>query len=379
MGANDTVKRKDKILMGVYSLSVGMAMIALSVVVILEIGMLVDTVVDPSLFGAFIGRYRAFYISLLSVAVVSIILNLYVRRDIERRYKILRISNPLCAVFFFAWSLGITYSDITAAGVVDPAVFMTFSLIIPLIFFMFPLLYAGIVIVADAFMLYFTVVYSGATGPLINLAIFFIFQFVLGLSFLRLKMSLSERIVKEQENAEIDVLTGFANRRAYEKDIVWIEGDPQWANLAYVAIDLNELKETNDRHGHDAGDKIIVGVARCIEECFGETGRTYRIGGDEFVVLIPAEHGGVEKKVAEFPESMAAWSEENGLNLSAAIGYVLRAEYPYSDMAEIAKMADERMYADKARYYQAIGRDRRKRLAAESEFAESAQPAAEGE
>ena len=56
---------------------------------------------------------------------------------------------------------------------------------------------------------------------------------------------------------------------------------------------------------------------------------------------------------------MASWSERNGMPLSASYGYVCHAEYPDRGVTELAKLADKRMYAAKARYYQANGADRR--------------------
>ncbi len=165
---------------------------------------------------------------------------------------------------------------------------MTFSLTVPLSFFLFPSVYTIIVVAADAAIFYIMTTVSASIGPMINLSIFIIFQLVLGISFLRLKMKLAERIVKEHENTEIDVLTGFPNRRAYINDIKKLSEEPPPDGLTYLAIDMNELKEVNDSRGHDAGDRLIVGAAKCIEKCFGEKGKMYRIGGDEFAVILTA-------------------------------------------------------------------------------------------
>ncbi len=81
-------------------------------------------------------------------------------------------------------------------GVADPTVFMTFSLTVPLSFFLFPSVYTLIVVVADAAMVYIMASVSSAIGPMINLSIFIIFQLVLGISFFRLKMKLADRIVR---------------------------------------------------------------------------------------------------------------------------------------------------------------------------------------
>ena len=357
---NPNTDRRNRILEGVYHSSWSTSMITQAIVAALEIFMLVYTLVNPELFGQYMKIYRRFYIALLTAALVYILMNIYIKKDIERRHMWLSIANPLYAAFYFAWALGITYFDAVKYGVADPTVFMTFSLTVPLSFFLFPSVYTIIVAAADAAIFYIMTMVSASIGPMINLSIFIIFQLVLGISFLRLKMKLAERIVKEQENAEIDVLTGFPNRRAYINDIQKLSQEPAPDELAYLAIDMNELKEVNDSRGHEAGDRLIVGAAKCIENCFGEKGRMYRIGGDEFVVILSAREDELNGLLADYEREMASWSERNGMTLSAAYGCVSRAELPDHSITELARLADKRMYEAKASYYQSRGRDRRR-------------------
>lgn len=351
--------RKYKILMSIYSSSWGISMIALTVVAILEIFMIGFTVVNSQMYGPYLLRYRSFYVFLLSAALIYIALNIFVKKDIESRQKLLNFVNPLYAILFFAWSLGIIYSDANVTGAFDPAVFMTFSLIIPLSFFLFPYVYALIVILADAILLYISISITGTTAPLINLLFFFIFQIILGVSFLRIKIRLAERILIEEENAKIDVLTGLPNRRFYENDLKQQNEEGMKADLIYLAIDLNGLKEINDHYGHETGDKMIVGAARCIEKCFGEKGKAYRIGGDEFAVILHGNKQEMEEMTKNFEESMKSWSKENNIALSASYGYVCLKEYPELGITELAKKADNRMYEAKATYYNSDNRDRR--------------------
>lgn len=360
MANESSADRKGRILESVYHSSWGTSMVTQAIVIALEVFMLVYTRVNPDLFGRYIGIYRKFYISLLTAAVVYILMNVYIKKDIGRRHMWLSVANPLYAAFYFAWALGITYFDAVKYGVADPAVFMTFSLTVPLSFFLFPWVYSIIVAVADAIIVYIMVMVSSSIGPMINLSIFIIFQLVLGISFLRLKMRLAERIVKEHENAEIDVLTGFPNRRAYVNDIRKLSGEQALGGLAYLAIDINELKEVNDSRGHEAGDRLIVGAAECIEKCFGGRGRMYRIGGDEFAVVLDVVDGELEGLLRAYEDSMAAWSERNGMRLSTSYGCVCRAELPDSGITDLARAADKRMYEAKTRYYQEKGMDRRR-------------------
>lgn len=347
----------NQILMGVYRSSWGITTLTLAVVVSLEVFMLVYSVINSALYGEHLWKYRSFYIALLTAALFYIFLNMFVKKDIEHRFLLLNVANPVYACFFFAWSLGITWSDVLITGVVDPAVFMTFSLVVPLCFYLFPSIYTVIVTVADVVMIYLTVSHPGYIGVLINLSIFIIFQFVLGISFLRLKMKLTKRIIEERRNALIDVLTGFPNRRSYTEDMNLLLDEPR--ELVYIVIDLNGLKEVNDSLGHDAGDQMIMGATECIGRCF-ENGKPYRIGGDEFVVMISEDMADVEKGFDTFEKDMKAWSEHHGIELSASYGFVSSVEYPESSILELARKADERMYEAKARYYHEKGVDRRR-------------------
>ena len=359
MESRNTMDKKDQILMGVYSLSWGNSMIALMIVCVLEIFMLIYTVLNASLYGDLIWRYRAFYISLLTVAVVYIILNIFVKKDMEHRYRLLNFANPISAVFFFLWALGVTWSDASVNGAVDPTIFMTFSLVVPLSFFLYPVVYALIVVAANALMIYLTVAISGSVGPLINLVIFFIFQFVLGISFLRLKMSVAERIITEKENARIDVLTELPNRRTYEEEMKRFSEQPIPNDLIYIAVDVNRLKEINDSKGHEAGDKLLIGAARTMEQAFGCRGKMYRIGGDEFVILLFGRKTELPEFFECYEKNMKNWSESSGLPLSSSYGYVCYADHPECSITDIARMADQELYKAKAAYYTAAGKNRR--------------------
>ena len=95
---------------------------------------------------------------------------------------------------------------------------MTFSLLNMLSFYLLPKTFVTINVVFDAIMLYTAFAIGGGEGLIINLTIFCIFQFVLGIGYLRMKWQLTERIIIEEDHAQKDIMTGFFNRRAYEED-----------------------------------------------------------------------------------------------------------------------------------------------------------------
>jgi len=353
------LSRQEQVLMGTYEATINNSFLCPIIMSILEVFMLIYSIGNKELYGVYLWRYRCFYIALLSAAVIFIAINLYVRGDIGNRFKILNISNPVFAAFTFGWSLAVTYSDAVVTGVVDQTLFMTFSLMVPLSIFLLPYLYAVIVSIADILLLSITVYYTQITMGLINLIVFFIFQLFLGISFFKLRIKLSERLVEEQENANFDSMTGLMNRRSY---LQWMEalGETQLSkDLTYISIDINGLKEINDSMGHHAGDILIKGAGQCISQCFADIGSVYRIGGDEFAVILTAEKTYVDAKLSDLESAMKKWSDDNNILLEASYGAARHEEAKDSGITDLAKLADRKMYAAKEQFYLTTGKDRR--------------------
>jgi diguanylate cyclase (GGDEF)-like protein len=102
--------------------------------------------------------------------------------------------------------------------------------------------------------------------------------------------SASARLVEE---ASADALTGLRNRRAFSRDL---ERERRRAarygrEFSVVVIDLDGLKVINDTLGHLEGDRRLLGLADALREGLRATDAAYRIGGDEFVLLLPETAG----------------------------------------------------------------------------------------
>ncbi len=351
---------KDRILMGTYNSTINISFLCPIIISILELFMLIYTVINAEAYREVLWRYRCFYIVFLCVAVIFIVLNLYIKADFEKRFRIMNISNPLFAAFSFGWSLAVTYSDASLLGVVDPVLFMTFSLTVPLSIFLLPYIYAIIVVIADILLLYIIVSLTQVSLSIINVLVFFVFQFVLGISFYNLRMKLSERVVEEQNNACKDSMTGLLNRRSYSQEMESLEKTEPSGDLTYISIDMNGLKEINDNLGHSAGDKLIKGAGLCISQCFDDIGKIYRIGGDEFVVILATDKSDVDTRLNKLESTMKKWSDENDIPLEVSCGYARFEEDREIRIKELAKMADKKMYEEKSKYYRSTGKDRRK-------------------
>lgn len=104
---------------------------------------------------------------------------------------------------------------------------------------------------------------------------------------------------RAERAAQVDEQTGLGNRRAWEAARQTAEQDP---NVAILVFDLNNVKAVNELEGHEAGDREIVRAAEAISEATSTTdmpGRAFRIGGDEFGVLVPADQADAVRNAAE--------------------------------------------------------------------------------
>lgn len=188
--------------------------------------------------------------------------------------------------------------------------------------------------------------------------------------FVMLQNRLIERARKQREELEINVekwmkksntdeVTGFLNRHAYEDEIATLEKRGLKDNLVYVSMDVNGLKVVNDSLGHDAGDELIVGASTCMRRCFSSYGKLYRIGGDEFVALIYANDVELDIIKKDIIEVTRNWRGTLNDRLTISCGFVQKNEKENMTLHEMAVLADKRMYANKSKYYQRTGTDRR--------------------
>ena len=139
-----------------------------------------------------------------------------------------------------------------------------------------------------------------------------------------------------------DPLTGLENRRQLVSDLDAALGDRRHRLL--LLLDLNGFKAYNDSFGHAAGDQLLMRLGASLAAAVAPRGRAYRLGGDEFCVLLEADAASEELR----DRALAALSEETpGHAISAAYGSVRLPDEAASTSAAL-KLADERMYACKS-------------------------------
>ncbi|NEX01997.1 GGDEF domain-containing protein [Pseudobutyrivibrio xylanivorans] len=146
--------------------------------------------------------------------------------------------------------------------------------------------------------------------------------------------------------SEHDILTDAGNRKAFNSKIGMLEGMDISVGICFV--DINGLKSVNDEMGHEAGDNVIKEASEAIASIFKKK-YCYRIGGDEFVVVMPQVS---EETFAQHVERLRKKSKK----ISMAIGSVWSEKC--LDVEDLVNIADKNMYADKTEFYSK--NDRRK-------------------
>ena len=162
----------------------------------------------------------------------------------------------------------------------------------------------------------------------------------------------------EKRYSYYDQMTGLYNRRAYsEITDRFLAEMPAYCCL--VMADVNGLKQINDSRGHEAGDQLIIDSSKCLREGFKGIDTVYRIGGDEFCVIITDAETDVAQCLKRTEQCCDGWKDRYVNGLSLSYGYADSREF--SDIASIQKAADQRMYQFKRQYYADKGMDRRRR------------------
>ncbi len=147
------------------------------------------------------------------------------------------------------------------------------------------------------------------------------------------------------EQVRTDSLTGLSNRGRMEVDLGQAcKRASEERPAALVFLDLNGFKRFNDTFGHPAGDELLTHFGKRLRDAVGDDGTTYRIGGDEFCVLLACPQdrfSAVTRRAA-----MALTTRGRGFEVSAAWGL---AAIPgeAADPGAAMQLADVRMYAQK--------------------------------
>lgn len=155
-----------------------------------------------------------------------------------------------------------------------------------------------------------------------------------------------------------DVLTQLRNRAFYTEELNRLSRKGPWP-LSVIAIDMNGLKAVNDEHGHAAGDAMLRRIGEVLTKAVDAPACAARIGGDEFMVLLP---GSDERGAQAMQERIMSLLELNnqfyaGQTIHIAMGFACGQQAESIDA--LVHRADQAMYAEKTRYYQSLKQNRR--------------------
>lgn len=135
---------------------------------------------------------------------------------------------------------------------------------------------------------------------------------------------------------QLDALTGFLNQNSYLNQTQKIK----YNSGVLVVFDVDDFKQVNDCHGHVKGDLCLAGIAECIKKAYADSGYCYRIGGDEFCVLL--KNRAKEEECRQ--EFLRRWTEKRRkFTFFPTVSYG-SAPFSGEDIAVVKDRADQDMY-----------------------------------
>jgi len=168
-------------------------------------------------------------------------------------------------------------------------------------------------------------------------------------------MDITERKLAEERMkhlATCDPLTDLPNRALLEDRLrqAIIAAKREHAHVGLMFIDLDKFKPINDSYGHDVGDQVLVEAARRMQACIRASDTVARVGGDEFIVLLPEVESEADARLVaekiryEINQAMKLAGLE--LQISSSIGIALFPEHGDTELT-LLKAADTAMYQAK--------------------------------
>jgi diguanylate cyclase (GGDEF)-like protein len=159
-----------------------------------------------------------------------------------------------------------------------------------------------------------------------------------------------------RELSESDALTGLANRRSFRsafQEMFTGSQDGDQSQVTLMMIDLDRFKRFNDHHGHQAGDRALRMVARCLEECFErEDGIIARFGGEEFIGAVRSKTIADAEKLAERIRTRVRGvaipvRDLDERRVTCSIGLASTTSGAKVDMSQLIARADRALYRAK--------------------------------
>jgi diguanylate cyclase (GGDEF)-like protein len=153
--------------------------------------------------------------------------------------------------------------------------------------------------------------------------------------------------------AAVDSLTGLANRRTLDEELVleWRRAQRVGDSLAFVLLDLDDFKTVNDGHGHQAGDAVLRAVGETLGQGVRQVDLAGRYGGEEFALILPeTDLAGALRLAERLRARLEATAVElpSGETLTATASFGVAVSHGLSSPEQLIAAADEELYAAKA-------------------------------
>lgn len=150
-----------------------------------------------------------------------------------------------------------------------------------------------------------------------------------------------------QDLSNSDFLTGLKNRNAFEIDLKNLVQSGKFDGMGMIVADLNDLKHINDEQGHQMGDLYIKEAAHILTQCVKGKYPIYRIGGDEFNVILTNVNEPQIKQLCDELHKAMRKTQTNGLTVSISIGYASFDPIQDDTIEHTYHRADSYMYEEK--------------------------------
>lgn len=149
----------------------------------------------------------------------------------------------------------------------------------------------------------------------------------------------------QRRSAVMDVLTGCLNRRSFEQRSAEIDAQARrtGAEVAVISLDIDHFKAVNDTWGHAAGDQVLENVAYVARKQLRRFELMFRLGGEEFVVVLPDTGAETAMAIAERIRCNIEATSANGVCVTSSFGVAAGSE----GVEGVLARADERLYAAK--------------------------------
>jgi diguanylate cyclase (GGDEF)-like protein len=174
------------------------------------------------------------------------------------------------------------------------------------------------------------------------------FALIVGLALL--SVALMESDVEHRSEAVIDQLTGMLNRKALERRVEELHQQSRITGdaVGVVVGDIDHFKRVNDERGHAAGDGVLKDVAYLIRKHLRSFDLAYRLGGEEFVVLVPGADAHAAAELAErLRVAIEAGALGGGTAVTMSFGVSASRRGDAFHFAAVLAEADDALYAAK--------------------------------